>query len=123
MDDELKFSQNTLTYQEIALKAAELPGPAAAYVFETDPAARDFAKEFFASQDLDAARTVGLNTGAGPVFAHKAWLPERFAALADWLAEEKGPQGPAFGRTGRARGEPTDRRALPGASGGQRRRA
>ena len=51
---------------------------------------RRFGRGFFEKLGLDPARTVGLNTGAGPVFANKAWLPERFAALADWLHAELG---------------------------------
>ena len=90
LDDELKFHHNQLTYQEIIHDALALENAGQAYCFEMDPEARRFADEFYAQRGLDPARTIGLNTGAGPVFAHKAWLPERFAALADWLRDELG---------------------------------
>lgn len=90
LDDELKFFENQLTYQQIAHGALGLGEPGPAYAFELPPQARDFAQDFMAQRGLDPARTVGLNTGAGPLFAHKAWLPQRFAALADWLRDEHG---------------------------------
>ncbi len=90
LDDELKFRQNRLTYQQIVHQAVGLPGPQEAYAFSPPAAAREFGRELLAARGLDPARTVGLNTGAGPLFAHKAWLPERFAALADWLREGLG---------------------------------
>ena len=90
LDDELKFHQNQLTYQQIIHGALDLGEPGQAYSFSLPPKAKDFADRFFAGLGLDPARCVGLNTGAGPVFAHKAWLPERFAALADWLRDDLG---------------------------------
>ena len=92
LDDELKFRQNRLTYQQIIHQAVDLPGPGPAYAFEAPQEARIWADGLLNSLGVDPARAVGLNTGAGPLFAHKAWLPERFAALADWLREEKGLQ-------------------------------
>jgi ADP-heptose:LPS heptosyltransferase len=90
LDDELKFHRNQLTYQQIIHEALGLEGPSQAYSFRLTSGAESFADEFYSSLGLDPAQTVGLNTGAGPVFAHKAWLPERFAALADWLREDLG---------------------------------
>lgn len=90
LDDRLKFFDNTLTYQEIVHRAVELPGPEEAYAFQAPDEAVAFGRGLLAELGLEPARTVGLNTGAGPLFAHKAWLPERFAALADWLRDEQG---------------------------------
>lgn len=86
LDDDLKFFQNQLTYQQIACQALGLGEPKEGYRFQPPQSAIAFADEFLAAKGLDPARTVGLNTGAGEIFAHKAWLPERFAALADWLS-------------------------------------
>lgn len=90
LDDELKFVSNQLTYQQIIHQAVGLEGPREAYVFEPPQRALEFAEAFFREKGLDPERTVGIFTGAGPVFAHKAWLPERLAALADWLRDDMG---------------------------------
>ncbi len=90
LDDDLKFHKNQLTYQEIIHGALDLPGPMEAYSFKPTGPAQSYADEFFSARGLNPDKTIGLNTGAGPIFAHKAWLPERFAALADWIRDQLG---------------------------------
>ncbi len=90
LDDELKFHRNQLTYQETIHQALDLGRTSAAYVFTPPERAREFGRELLARLGLEPGRTLGLVTGAGPVFAHKAWLPRRLAALADWARDELG---------------------------------
>lgn len=80
--DHLKFHVNQKAYQQIVFEAVGFPYNEEPYVLELEPDAHSFARAFFAAHDLENARVVGLNTGAGTGFAGKAWRVEKWAALA-----------------------------------------
>jgi heptosyltransferase-2 len=92
INDDLKFRVNTKTYPELIFECADLPYPAPQeYVFPDLSAEISAASELLAG--LGAAPgdiKVGLNTGAGNVFATKKWTEEGFVRLADRLTEECG---------------------------------
>lgn len=88
VDDELKFSQNRLTYQEIIYKTAEIEYQGDGYVFQLDEKYRERASRFFQEKAIDETRTaIGLNTGAGAKFETKQWPPEKYLRLIDSLSE------------------------------------
>jgi len=75
LDDDLKFFQNDKTYPELihdALGFPYLPEPYRLYPSQAD---HDRAKAMFEAYRKSPGPVIGLNTGAGRVFAHKA--PER----------------------------------------------
>jgi ADP-heptose:LPS heptosyltransferase len=90
ISDELKFRRNRKTYPEIIYECAGLPYTAPQeYLFP------DFSAEL-AQAHLDLERIgarglkIGLNTGAGEVFATKKWTERGYAQLADRLVETMG---------------------------------
>ena len=88
IDDDLKFKQNTMTYQEIVAKTAEIEYKRDPYVFQFSDhhkkRARDFFKKHKISEDTLA---IGLNTGAGVKFETKQWPAENYLKLVDNLVE------------------------------------
>jgi ADP-heptose:LPS heptosyltransferase len=86
LDDEEKFAKNTRSYQELLAEALGLDYRGERY--ELRPSEEDRRK---ASETIErgseakglepGAPLVGLNVGAGGVFAHKNWPPERYAEL------------------------------------------
>jgi heptosyltransferase-2 len=88
IDDDLKFKQNTMTYQEIVAKTAEIEYKRDPYVFQFSDhhkkRARDFFKKHKISEDTLA---IGLNTGAGIKFETKQWPAENYLKLIDNLVE------------------------------------
>jgi ADP-heptose:LPS heptosyltransferase len=92
INDPLKFRANTKTYPELVFECAGLPYPGPQeYLFPDFSAEVAEASELL--QKLGAAPgdvKVGLNTGAGKVFATKKWTEEGFIRLADRLVEECG---------------------------------
>ena len=76
-----KFRENTRTYPDILCEAAGLPYEGEPYELtlpeESMAAARDFVSSLGEPEPL-----IGLNVGAGGVFARKAWTPKGFAELA-----------------------------------------
>ena len=88
VDDDLKFTQNTLTYQEIIYKTAEIEYQGDGYVFQLDDVHKEKAKRFFQDRAIDKTRTaIGLNTGAGVKFETKQWPPEKYLHLIEHLSE------------------------------------
>jgi ADP-heptose:LPS heptosyltransferase len=92
IDDNLKFRLNTKTYPELIYECAGLPYPEPQeYILP------DLSEEIAAGREhlnsLGAAPgvlKVGLNTGAGDIFAPKKWTENGYAELADLLAGELG---------------------------------
>lgn len=90
LSDRLKFHENTRTYQDVTFEVCGLTWRRQEYDV---PAVRDRAA---AGRDLLRAAgvperggpLVGLNTGAGGVFANKAWTIEGYAELARALARD-----------------------------------
>jgi heptosyltransferase-2 len=88
VDDDLKFSQNTMTYQEIIYKTAEIEYQGDGYVFQLDEVHKVRATRFFQEKAIDEARAaIGLNTGAGVKFETKQWSPENYLHLIERLNE------------------------------------
>jgi heptosyltransferase-2 len=92
INDPLKFRLNTKTYPELVYECAGLPyREPVEYVFP------DLASETAAASDMLAGLgvlpgdlKVGLNTGAGDVFATKKWTEEGYVDLANRLVKECG---------------------------------
>jgi len=89
VDDDLKFRKNTMTYQEIICKTAEIEYQKDRYVFHLEEKYRDMAGRFFAKNAVDRSRkAVGLNTGSGAKFETKQWPADRYLKLIDYLHEK-----------------------------------
>jgi len=88
-DDELKFRQNKKTYQEMIFEVCGLDyGPSYEYVFGLPGDILAEARAFLEGVGIGRdAVVVGLNTGAGSVFATKVWPEEHFVELARLLRE------------------------------------
>ncbi|MFA5163758.1 MAG: glycosyltransferase family 9 protein [Patescibacteria group bacterium] len=88
LDNELKFSINKKTYQEIMFEAVGLPYNNERYELRLGPRELDFAAEFFKRQNLSSSDfIIGINTGAGKIFANKSLKPARIVELIGLLYE------------------------------------
>ncbi len=86
LDDELKFRHNTETYQETTFKQAQLEYKNDGYIFNLTEDERQVSVEL--RKELKPP-LIGLNTGAGDIFATKRWTAEGFIRLAE-LIHHKG---------------------------------
>jgi heptosyltransferase-2 len=94
IDDELKFRKNEKTYQQLAHEMADLP------IYEAPPPYQLKLKDdevALARHVFDAFRKkfagrklVGVNPGAGAVFATKKWHPQRHVEVIERLYREAG---------------------------------
>jgi len=90
--DDLKFHQNQKTYQQIIFEMCGLEWSEQEY--DLPGFDRDAQDESWKRTQLSAAGVhangpvVGLNTGAGGVFANKAWTVQGYADLAQRLASQ-----------------------------------
>lgn len=88
VDDQLKFFENTLTYQEMIYQMAELPYGGEKYTLEIPPEAREEAEKMAESWGLkEGDPVVGLNTGSGERFQSKQWSEEAFLELIHLIGE------------------------------------
>jgi len=91
-DDDLKFHKNQKSYQEIVFEACGLDyEPSYEYVLTLPEGARANARRTL--EKLGVSRddvVVGLNTGAGELFATKVWPERHFVELAKMLRERQG---------------------------------
>lgn len=93
LDDRLKFRENTKSYPEIVFEMCGLPWRGEEYVFFLQPEAREAARQALQRAGFDPGRpAVGLNTGAGSVFATKRWSERGTAEVARRLVREHGLQ-------------------------------
>jgi ADP-heptose:LPS heptosyltransferase len=90
--DHLKFRVNTKTYPELIFECAELPYPEPQeYIFPDLTAEIEEGRVYLESLGVvREAIKVGLNTGAGDMFAPKKWTEAGYAELSDRLARELG---------------------------------
>lgn len=74
LDDNLKFRENTKTYQEIIFDCVKLPYHKDEYAIEIDARDRGAAADWLGRYKiLDAGVVIGVNLGGGSAFAHKMW--------------------------------------------------
>ena len=92
INDHLKFRVNTKTYPELIFECAGLAYDAPQdYVFPDLSGEIAEAREGLASLGVGPDECkIGLNTGAGDVFATKKWTEEGYVRLANRLTEELG---------------------------------
>jgi ADP-heptose:LPS heptosyltransferase len=92
INDNLKFRVNTKTYPELIFECASLPYDAPQeYVLPDLSAEIEEAKQSLVACDVRPEDLkIGLNTGAGDVFATKKWTEKGYVALANRLAGELG---------------------------------
>ena len=89
LDDELKFRVNRKTYQQVTFEQL-------GWEFEGEPYALPLRDEHRGWAETRLAELgagdgiVGLAVGAGAVFAHKTWPPERWSAFADAIRRQLG---------------------------------
>ena len=89
LDDELKFFRNKKTYPELIFEVAGLDYRQDEYLLDLSPEDLAFAAAFAKRKGLkQGERVVGLNTGAGDVFANKAWTAEGYLQLIRRLRKE-----------------------------------
>jgi len=89
LSDDLKFRQNQKTYPELIFEAAELNYQRDEYLFFLAAEDIAFARTFARKVGLNEGKpVVGLNTGAGDVFANKAWTGAGFLHLIELLGEK-----------------------------------
>jgi heptosyltransferase-2 len=90
LSDELKFRENEKTYQEIVFDVCEVPWDGQEYDVPSIHDGRESARALLAAAGLGGTDgpLVGFNTGAGQVFANKAWTIEHYVELARRLATE-----------------------------------
>lgn len=90
LSDDLKFYRNRKTYPELIFEVAEIDYRGEEYVLALGEEDRAFAERFARKAGFKKGETViGLNTGAGEVFANKAWTVEGYARLIRALKKRK----------------------------------
>ena len=98
LDDQRKFFENTKSYPQLLYEALGLKYRGQRYRLYPDGRHRALARAFWARAGVrDDQVLVGLNTGAGRVFANKNWPPEKFIALAGRLCLRSGWRVALFG--------------------------
>jgi ADP-heptose:LPS heptosyltransferase len=82
MSDELKFFKNQRSYQDLVCEAIGFKYRNDPYILEIPQSARVNAEKRYADLGVRKEdRLIGLNTGAGGVFANKNWTPDFYADL------------------------------------------
>jgi len=82
LSDELKFRHNQKTYPEIIFEMAALEYQNDEYTLNISEVDKAYAKELLSEIEAnDNGLIIGLNTGAGDRFAHKAWTEDGFVEL------------------------------------------
>ncbi|MBL4701677.1 MAG: glycosyltransferase family 9 protein [Phycisphaeraceae bacterium] len=90
MSDELKFNQNTLTYPQLIYSAFGWEYKNQRYTLPLDQSERAKHVQCLTAKGWDASRpTLGINVGAGKVFANKMWPAEKQAALIQELQTQE----------------------------------
>lgn len=87
LDNEEKFRGNRLSYQQLIYEALGMSYRGERFTIELTEGDRASADSKFASFGAPSGmRWVGINPGAGNVFAHKAWREEGYVELVRALA-------------------------------------
>ena len=92
IDDELKFRKNTKTYPELVFECAALPysNPQPYLLPDLRPEIEEATAGLLEKGVKPSDLKIGLNTGAGDVFATKKWTEGGFTRLANRFAKEMG---------------------------------
>jgi heptosyltransferase-2 len=91
LDNDLKFNHNRKTYPQLIYEAVGMVYAGQRYRLYPSAADAAQAARRWASLGIEAGEVVvGLNTGAGRIFANKNWPGEKFAALARRLVGQNG---------------------------------
>ena len=91
ISDELKFRVNQRTYQDFSFEAVGLAYQGEEYVFTLTDAEKEGGRRRLADLGVRPGdRLLGLNTGAGPVFATKKWSIDGFSRMARLAADRLG---------------------------------
>ena len=86
LDDDEKFRRNDKSYPQLIHEAVGLTYRGERYRLYPGVRERDRAADMWRSWGVaDDEIVIGLNTGAGTVFANKSWPPDKFAQLAHVL--------------------------------------
>jgi len=90
LSDRLKFHENRRTYQDVIFEVAGLPWRAQEYDVPVADDRREAGREILARAGVRPGDgpLVGMNTGAGGIFANKAWTEEGYAELARRLVAD-----------------------------------
>jgi len=98
VDDELKFRKNKLSYQQMNALACEIDFKNDKYILGLPKNIISKADRFWKSKGVcDSDILIGLNTGAGKVFATKVWPQEYYITLARKLSGFKNIKIALFG--------------------------
>ncbi|MBD3348006.1 MAG: glycosyltransferase family 9 protein [Candidatus Eisenbacteria bacterium] len=89
LSNERKFHENERTYPEIFCEIAEVDYAGDPYALHLPDRSIRHAREWLRTRELSGP-LVGLNVGAGAVFANKAWTEEGFAELARSVSRDLG---------------------------------
>jgi ADP-heptose:LPS heptosyltransferase len=93
LNDDLKFHRNSKTYPELIFEIAELEYRRDEYLLFLSPEDLSFAQTRALQWGLHSGSIrIGLNTGAGGVFANKAWTVEGYCGLIEALRREMNPR-------------------------------
>lgn len=91
VSDQLKFHENKKTYQEIIFEAVGLTFNGEKYQLDCTKDSEKFASNLFEKLNLTSEDLIiGVNPGAGPVFANKAWTTEGYVELIERLNKQEG---------------------------------
>ncbi len=88
LSDRMKFHENDRTYQDMIFEVAGLSWNGQEYDVPAAATRVDAGREILAARLPGDGPIVGLNTGAGGVFANKAWTESGYVELAGRLREE-----------------------------------
>lgn len=88
LDDDLKFHHNTKSYPQLICEAVGLPYQREPYRLHCDDAATAKAEGLFKSWREHGKPVVGVNTGAGRVFANKTFEPAKWVEVCRRLLAE-----------------------------------
>ncbi len=82
LSDELKFKQNKKSYPEIIFEMCGLKYKNDEYILNISDSDRKYAQGLLSKMQVPAGSLIiGLNTGAGDRFVHKAWGEDSFVEL------------------------------------------
>jgi heptosyltransferase-2 len=92
IDDNLKFRINTKTYPELIYECAGIPytDPQPYLLPDLSPEVEEAGARLLEQGVKPTDLKIGLNTGAGDIFATKKWSEEGYIQLADRMSRELG---------------------------------